>query len=157
MTLLPALIARLLSRLGLSREPEEAKIARERRDWWEPELGRAVALLNADATAQRDWLHAQFPGWSEVDADELALHFSGLWMEGMIVHAQGVSDELRHRLDVLDLALKDMSGPERADFWTEDALATRPEWETIRVLAGRALKVTRREFAPPASRDIAQR
>jgi hypothetical protein len=83
-----------------------------------------------------------------VVVDELALQFDDLWLEGKIIHAEGISIELRESLEALDQALEDMSGSESADLWTEDALASRPEWANVRSLAGHAAEVLRGEFAP---------
>jgi hypothetical protein len=141
-------LSRLVDRLRLPRESEEAQVARERHDWWQPELERAVAVLAADPDAQRDWLRCLFGGQPPGDADELALHFDGLWMEGRIQHAIGISAAVRGRLDALDSALDEMSGPEHAELWTLDALSDRPGWANIRQLAAVAGEALRRDFHP---------
>jgi hypothetical protein len=144
----PSAVSRLLHGLRASRESTEDKVARERREWWQPELERSVVLLGASSDDQRAWLHATFAGQSGVVVDELALQFDDLWLEGKIIHAEGISIELRESLEALDQALDDMSGSESADLWTEDALASRPEWANVRSLAGHAAEVLRGEFAP---------
>lgn len=145
-------VSRLLSGLGASRESTEDRVARERREWWQPELERSVALLGASSDGQRAWLHGIFAGQSGVVVDELALQFDDLWLEGKIIHAEGISIELRDSLEALDQALDEMSGSEITALWTEDALASRPEWANVRTLAGRAAEMLRREFQPLDSR-----
>jgi hypothetical protein len=146
-------VSRLLNRLGWSRDSREDRVARERRDWWQPELERAVALVSASSGDQREWLHAAFPGHSETIADELALQFDDVWLEGKITHSEAVSIELRGRVNALDQALAEMSGPESHDLWTEDALASRPEWANIRKLAGRAAELLEHEFESPGQQE----
>lgn len=150
-------LARRVDRLGLRSEPDDARIARERRDWWEPQLQHAVAILAADADAQRRWLLERFDGQTPGDADELAFHFDGLWMEGRIQHAIEISPRARQRLDELDRALDAMSGPENAALWTLDALVQRPEWARVRRLATVSGEALRREFDGRSTRDIGQR
>jgi len=145
-------ISRLLRGLGASRESTNDRVARERREWWQPELERSVALLGASSDDQRAWLHATFAGQSGVVVDELALQFDDLWLGGKIIHAAGISIELRESLEALDQALDEMSGSKNADLWTEGALASRPEWANVRRLAGRAAEVLRDEFAARESK-----
>jgi hypothetical protein len=147
-----SVVSRLLRGLGTSRASTEDRVARERREWWQPELERSVALLGASSDEQRAWLHATFAGQSGVVVDELALQFDDVWLEGKIMHAEGISIELRESLEALDRALDEMSGSESADLWTEGALASRPEWANVRSLAGRAADVLRDRFAPYESK-----
>jgi len=152
-----SVLSRMRGPLAGRRESDEVRIARERREWWFPELQRAIEILGSGAAAQRQWLHEVFAGQPGVDVDELAIQLEDLWMDGDIVHAEGLGDDLSRALDSLDRALGEMSGAEHAELWTEDALDSRPEWERIRRLATRAAEALRRELDNDLSSDIGRR
>jgi hypothetical protein len=120
----------------------------EDRLWWQGELERAVERLSSDAETQIEWLRSIHKSEGPVIADELALELEDLWLDGRHPGLEWASPSpmLRSNIEALDRTLDSMSGGERADLWTEEALRSRPEWDDVRILAAQALSTLRREF-----------
>lgn len=105
------------------------------------------------------------PAWRQVaylrrlgvhpSVDELALDFHELALLAASCAARGeltgAEAELVARLDA---KLDAMSGTDRAELWTPDALASAPEWDDVRELACECLKALQRDA--PAARDPAR-
>lgn len=69
-------------------------------------------------------------------ADELALDFDEAFQRVKSLKMQDKIEATAWReLETLDTSLEKISGPERAEYWTDDALRTRVEWEELRGLA----------------------
>lgn len=102
-------------------------------------LVRSVAILALPADDQVAWLRSLGLGEPGL-ADEVALEFGDahlltdrLLLEGHITAAAA------NALNDLDRQLTLMSGPERARFWSIDALRSLEEWHQVRGLARAAL------------------
>ena len=69
-------------------------------------------------------------------ADELALEFNQFAeLAGQLRAAYPISDRTLNLLRTLDGLLGAMSGREKADLWSFDALGSDPRWATVRFLA----------------------
>jgi hypothetical protein len=96
---------------------------------------RAVAVLASDAEVQVAWL-------SRVCAvvDELVLEFDqGYRLLATFVERDWIDSGAAPALAELDRQLAGMGGDHQRALWTAEALATRPEWDRVRILARAAL------------------
>lgn len=92
-------------------------------------LERAVLALAQPADVQL----SLFPDFV-CKADELALELEDALVE-LASFENKVAPEQRATVDALDKIIVEMSGPQNASFWTDDALRSHPTWETIRSAA----------------------
>lgn len=98
---------------------------------------RATAVLALTAEQQEAWLASLD---IQVPVDELALEFDNghvllpQWME-----ARWLPREAAPAFSAVDAALTAMSGAERSELWTVEALYEAPEWARIRELAAAIL------------------
>jgi hypothetical protein len=100
---------------------------------------RAVAVLASDAEVQVAWLSRVFAEGGAV-VDELALEFDqGYRSLSTFVARDWIGREAVAALAELDEQLDRMSGDHNRALWTAEALATRLEWDRVRVLARAAL------------------
>ena len=103
---------------------------------------RSIAVLALPAAAQLRWLRAQAE--FELPIDELALEFDDGWvllnnfLEGELIPRAAVPGLTR-----LDGLLSKMSGTDNANLWTAEALASRPEWDSVRDLALSVLELVK--------------
>lgn len=72
-------------------------------------------------------------------ADELALELDDVAGEVLGPPAL-LSEHQKSVVRALDKQLGEMSGSDRAELWSEEALRTSPEWERVRSLARSALR-----------------
>lgn len=76
-----------------------------------------------------------YPGFVVV-ADELALEHEEMQEQFLdSVDRESLSDAQQYAIEVLDRRLVAMSGPQNAEFWTEEALRAATEWVSVRALA----------------------
>ncbi len=98
------------------------------------ELRRVLTLLAAQAGEQLAYLR----GLGPVSIDELGLEFDDI---AGAARAAVREDDVAGALAALGDQLSRMSGQEHAALWTDQGLATSPEWAAVRDLAGRALRL----------------
>jgi hypothetical protein len=96
------------------------------------QLVEAVERLAASAEVQVRYLEGLGVAPS---ADELALELDDAWLAA----SRGLSDRQRAAVELLDEALRRLSGRENETFWTVVALESDPRWESVRSLARAAL------------------
>jgi hypothetical protein len=100
---------------------------------------RAVAVLASDAEVQVAWLSRAFAE-SQAVVDELALEFdNGFRLLPGFVDRGWIDPVAMPALAELDEQLDVMSGDHNRTLWNAEALATRPEWDRVRILARAAL------------------
>lgn len=114
--------------------------------WVIAELRHSLQALALPADEQL----ALFPDFV-CKADELALDLDNFYPAARLNVPDLFTQEQWDRVDVIDCMLGAMSGRENAERWTDDALRTSPEWETIRGLARTALEGLGWEVAVPPS------
>ncbi len=94
------------------------------------QLNKSIADLALPSSDQIDL----FPDFVNT-ADELADSF-GNWSRWVLECDKVVlSNSQREKIRALDDCLSQMSGPEQAELWTDEALQLNPTWEQIRSLA----------------------
>lgn len=112
----------------------------------------SVARLGAPARRQVAYLRRL---GVHPSVDELALDFHELALLADTNAVRGeLTDSEAELVARLDAKLDAMSGTDRAELWTPDALASAPEWDDVRELACECLKALHRD--PPAARDSAK-
>jgi len=94
-----------------------------------------------------------FPNFVAI-ADELALNWEDA-LQDIDKYKDLMSDEQISSINDLDRYIESISGPQNIEFWTNDALESRPEWDKIRKLSA----VIANKFMwpispPPKSEDI---
>ncbi len=110
-------------------------------DWALRQLRASVEVLGAPAEDQSGYLERiGFSGTHPWNVDELALQFDDLYLlADQLTEAGRLTNAQLAALADLDRLLGAMSGPERPELWSEDALRTTPEWEQVRELARKTL------------------
>ena len=99
------------------------------------ELVDCVRILSLSAFEQIGYLDSL-----KGDIDELALDFHDAYlMCSQMLQRREITDESFAALTALDQQLTSMSGQERCQLWTEDALYSSQEWVCVRSLARNAL------------------
>jgi hypothetical protein len=93
------------------------------------QLKWSVLALAQEAEVQE----SLFPDFVLV-ADELALNWESALRE-LETSKPDMSDSQRSQIEKLDQLICVMSGPENLDFWIDDALSERIEWDEIRLAA----------------------
>jgi hypothetical protein len=108
-------------------------------------LIQSLHLVAADAESQI----AVLPPFVCV-ADEVALTYCDSYLlVNQIVEAGLLDRAFVPRLAAMEMQMSRMSGQEHTDLWTDKALRTRPEWESLRVQARAILADLGIELAPP--------
>lgn len=103
-------------------------------------LRQSLAILAAPAPEQLKYLESLgIPGV----IDELAEDYHDMALAARPLYAQGeITGEARDCILSLDDLMDKMSGgPEKAEFWSETALASAKEWQDIRGNAKRCLEL----------------
>jgi hypothetical protein len=93
------------------------------------ELRVALHALSLEATAA-----------STTQPQELALNFGDALMAALGPLSDEFTETQVRALNSLALLLRDMSGSERTELWTEDAVSNHPQWQEVRALAREALE-----------------
>jgi hypothetical protein len=107
--------------------------------WVLRELERTLALLSAPAEKQISYIRT-----NRVHHDELALDFDAVAPVARSLQEQQVLTEGQLKaIDAVNQQLDKMSGPEHDPLWTDQGIGNDPEWEVVRLLAGRALSLLR--------------
>lgn len=105
---------------------------------------RLVQILQLIATTQH------VPTTTFPWADEVALILGEYWQLYQSVPAdEGIGSDAEMAVEELDAILVLMSGEERANLWTVEAVATAPEWRAVRRLAAIALERAGVEIRKP--------
>ncbi len=115
------------------------------REWILPNLKEAVSLLAADAATQL----AHLEGIGGAPVDELALEFDdAMHLLAELMDSGLVGPRAATALRVLESQILAMSELEDPDLWHGEFLASRGEWQQVRVLAASALELLEhpREF-----------
>jgi hypothetical protein len=103
------------------------------------------------ASAYQGLPHVVAEDFSNIVADDLANDFNTyLEMISKPALAEGlVSKEMLDVIRRVDKKLDEMSGAERADLWTDQALRTSNEWSVVRSLAKAAILALGYQVEPP--------
>jgi succinate dehydrogenase/fumarate reductase flavoprotein subunit len=110
----------------------------DRLQWVRDQLDQAIRRLTETAPKQIEWIGSL--GVPIHSADELALEFDRFAeIAGQLRAAYPISDQTLDLLRTLDGLLGAMSGPEKADLWSFEALGADPRWATVRFLAEEVL------------------
>ena len=104
------------------------------REWITRELRSALRGLAAPG---REALASAPDG--TVTADELALHYDNFVQAYLGNFPDEISQAQREALLAVDAMLETMTGPGKAELWTEDAVVNHPAWSAVRAAARHAL------------------
>lgn len=105
--------------------------------WLLTTLRSALSLLSASSEVQLKYLDDL--GLPDV-VDELALEFDDVAPAvGNLVEVRAITTNAADAVRRVDAQLAAMSGEQRSQLWTPQALRTAPEWDEVRRLADRAL------------------
>jgi hypothetical protein len=91
---------------------------------------------------------ARFPDFV-VKADELALDFDDAFLLVRDCPQLELTGRQRDALAEVDATLSGMSGQQRSELWTEDAVRTSPRWDAVRQHARAALVALDAAVADP--------
>lgn len=109
----------------------------------------AAMALSQEAATQ----HTLFPSFVVV-ADELALNWEEALRE-LDDPNLSINEEQRSAIAYLDALVLAISGPEKLEYWSDEALSEFREWKQIRVAASQVLLAFNWPVgAPAASSDI---
>jgi len=95
---------------------------------WSLQALAAPADVQLDLYPDSDW-----------KVDDMAIEFEE-WYEDIKKRQTFFTAKQAAVLRKLNRALDDISGPENADYWMEEALRVHPVWEKIRLMAKDALQ-----------------
>lgn len=103
----------------------------------------AISRLARPAEGQIAYLEALGPGTM---ADELALELDDV-AEAAVAVPGLLSQRQEALVRALDVRLREMSGPDRNELWSQQALRASPAWSQVRADARAALAELHRERA----------
>lgn len=110
-------------------------------------LQDALGRLAADAPTQLAYLAELFHPERVSEVDELALELDDVWPAAGATPKGSLHAETVARIAAVDQKLRSMSGSANARLWTREALATSPDWTTVRGFAREALAALTRDIA----------
>ena len=110
------------------------------REWITRELRSALRALAAPGPEAL----ASVPDRT-VKADELALDYDNFVQAFLGNCSNEISSAQREGLLAVDAMLETMSGPDKAELWTEDAVVNHAAWRAVRAVARHALATLARD------------